>query len=75
MATINTTLSSFALVALTAAAFGIAASAIATECFDKNPSFKESKKDNYIFIIVNLVCNIFLVLISLISMYMSLRGN
>jgi len=75
MATINTTLSSFALVALIAAVFGIAASSIATECFDKNPSFKETKRDNYVFIIVNLVINILLVLLSLISIYMSLRGD
>jgi surface polysaccharide O-acyltransferase-like enzyme len=55
--------------ALIAAVFGIATSAIAIECFDKNQSFKDSKKDNYVFLIVNLVFNIIMTLVSLSFFY------
>jgi len=45
------------------AIFGIAASSIATECFNKHESFKKEKESNYNFIIVNMVCNIIMLLL------------
>lgn len=52
------------------AIFGIAASSIATECFNKNESYKTEKKSNYDFIIFNLVCNIIMVLLGAGCMYL-----
>ncbi len=52
------------------AIFGIAASSIATECFNKNESFKTEKKSNYDFIIFNLVCNIIMLLLGAGCIYM-----
>jgi hypothetical protein len=65
----NTQILSTAIIFLIAGILGIATSAIATECYDKNPAYKDSKKDNYNYVIVNLVCNIFLLLLSLYSLY------
>jgi hypothetical protein len=52
------------------AIFGIAASSIATECFNKNESYKTEKKSNYDFIIFNLVCNIIMLLLGAGCMYL-----
>lgn len=71
---VNMNLLGTAMIFLIAGILGIATSSIATECYDKNPEFKESKRDNYAYIIVNLVCNIFLLLISLYSLYLGFRS-
>lgn len=65
----NTQILLTAIIFLIAGILGIATSSIATECYDKNPAYKDSKRDNYNFVIVNLVCNIFLLLLSLYSLY------
>lgn len=65
----NTQILSTAIIFLIAGVLGIATSSIATECYDKNLAYKDSKKDNYNFVIVNLVCNILLLLLSLYSLY------
>ena len=66
----NTQILSTAIIFLIAGILGIATSSIATECYDKNPAYKDSKRDNYNFVIVNLVCNIFILLLSLYSLYL-----
>lgn len=68
---VDTKLLTTAIVFLVAGILGVATSSIATECYDKNPTYKESKRDNYAYIIVNLVCNIFLLLLSMYSLYLS----
>lgn len=65
---------SAAVVLLIGGIFGVAASSIATECFNKNESFKNEKKSNYDFIIVNLVCNIMLILFSFGSIYLAVTS-
>lgn len=54
---------------LIAGIIGVATSSIATGCFEKHPEYKDQKKDNFTFIIVNLVSNILFILISLVSLY------
>lgn len=51
------------------AIFGIAASSIATECMNKNDSYKSQNKSNYDFIIFNLVCNIIMLLLGIGCIY------
>lgn len=62
---------STALAIVVAAVFGIATSSIATECFNKNESFKNEKKDNFNFVVVNLVCNIVMLLLGFGCIYIS----
>ncbi len=52
------------------AIFGIAASSIATECFNKNESYKAEKKSNFDFIVFNLVCNIIMLLLGAGCIYL-----
>jgi len=68
---VDTKLITTAMIFLVAGILGVATSSIATDCFDKNPTYKDSKRDNYAYIIVNLVCNIFLLLLSMYSLYLS----
>ena len=70
----NTNLLGMAISVIVAAIFAIATSSIATECYDQNATFKESKKDNYNYIIVNLVSNILMLLVALFSLYLSFKG-
>lgn len=60
-----------ALALLIGGIFSIATSSIATECYNNNSAFKDTKKDNYTFLIVNLVSAILTVLIAFSSMYMA----
>lgn len=62
---------SAAVVLLTGGILGIVGSSIATECYNQNPTFKATKQSNFDFLIVNLVCNIMLILLSLGSVYLS----
>jgi hypothetical protein len=66
----NTKMLMIACATFISAIFGIAASSIATECFNKNESFKTEKKSNYDFIIFNLVCNIIMLLLGAGCIYM-----
>lgn len=59
-----------AVAIVVAAIFGIATSSIATECFNKNESYKAEKKDNFNFVVVNLVCNIVMLLLGFGCIYL-----
>jgi len=67
---VDTKLITTAMIFLVAGILGVATSSIATECYNTYPAYRDSKKDNYAYIIVNLVCNIFLLLLSLYSLYL-----
>lgn len=54
---------------LIAGVFGLAASSIGTECYNKNDSFKQTKINNFNFLIVNIVSAILLILLGSASMY------
>lgn len=57
--------------------FSIATSSIAIECYDykdhSTKKIKDEKKDNYTFLIVNLVFAIIMVLVSFASMYLAIK--
>lgn len=62
-----------AVAIVVAAIFGIATSAIATECYNsdkKGTELKEEKKSNFNFIVMNLVCNIVMLLLGFGCIYM-----
>lgn len=54
--------------------FSIATSSIAIECYNKNETMKNEKKDNYNFIIVNLTFAILMVLVSFASAYFAITA-
>jgi hypothetical protein len=57
--------------------FSIATSSIAIECYDykdTTKAIKDAKKDNYTFVIVNLVFAILMVLVSFASAYFAISG-
>jgi len=70
----NTKILMIALATFISAIFGIAASSIATECFNKHESFKKEKESNYNFIIVNLVCNIIMLLVGVGCIYVGVTS-
>jgi hypothetical protein len=51
----------------------IATSSIAIECYNANETMKNTKKDNYNFIIVNLTFAILMVIVSLASAYFAVQ--
>ena len=59
---------------MSTATFLIAASSIGLEAYNKNASFKESKKKNFNFLIFLLVCAILCVLLSFGGIYMGAQG-
>jgi hypothetical protein len=63
-----------ALALLLGGIFSTATSAIAIECYNQNTKFKESKNENFTFLIVNLVSAILLILVSFASMYLAAQG-
>jgi uncharacterized membrane protein len=72
----NTQMLMLACAVVISAIIGIATSSIATECFndEKHKKFKEEKKDNFNFVIVNLVCNILMILMGFSCTYLAIRG-
>jgi uncharacterized BrkB/YihY/UPF0761 family membrane protein len=58
-----------ALALLLGGVFSTTTSAIAIECYNQNSSFKESKNENFTFLIVNLVSAILLILVAFACMY------
>ena len=61
-----------ALAITIAAIFGIAVSSIATECYNSEKPGKELKKEkesNFNFIVINLVCNILMLILGMICVY------
>ena len=69
----NTQMFGTAISLLLVGILSIAASSIALECYNKNESMKNEKKDNYNFLIVNLVVAIIMVLVSFASMYLAVK--
>jgi uncharacterized protein YqhQ len=73
----NMRMMSTALAIVVAAIFGIATSSIATECYNsdkKGTDLKGEKKDNFNFIIINLVCNIVMLLLGFGCIYLSVTS-
>lgn len=70
----NTQMFMTAISLLLVGILSIATSSIAIECYNKNESMKTEKKDNYNFIIVNLVFAIIMVIVSFASAYFAIRG-
>ena len=61
---------------LVGAIFALASTSVGVECYNKHESFKEEKRRNFDFLILNIVCNIFLIIAAIVSMYMSFsRGQ
>lgn len=63
-----------ALAIVVAAIFGIATSSIATECYNsekKGTELKAEKKDNFNFIVINLVSNIVMLLLGFGCIYLA----
>lgn len=70
----NTQMFFTAISLLVVGILSIATSSIAIECYNNNAQMKTDKKDNYNFIIVNLTFAIIMVLVSLASAYLAIRG-
>jgi len=70
----NTQMFFTAISLLVVGILSIATSSIAIECYNKNEQMKTDKKDNYNFVIVNLTFAIIMVLVSLASAYLAIRG-
>lgn len=63
---------------LVAGTFGVAATAIGTECYNQDTEsgkkFKQDKKKNFNFLVSNLVCAILLILSGSGAMYLGVKG-
>lgn len=66
----NFTIIGAACLLLITAVIGIATAAIAIECYNFNEEFKTEKRNNWIYTIANLVCNILMVLLAFFCMYL-----
>jgi surface polysaccharide O-acyltransferase-like enzyme len=62
-----------ACVLLSAAVFLVATTSIATECYNQNKGFKDTKKDNFTFLVVTLVSAILMILSAFGSMYLGVK--
>jgi hypothetical protein len=60
-----------ALALLLGGIFSIATSSMAIECYNQHEPFKQSKMENFNFLIVNIVSAILLVLTAFVSMYLA----
>jgi len=69
----NVNLFLVAISGIITAIFAMATSSLATNCFNVNEKYKEENKDSFNYIIVNLVSNILMILISIGSIYMSVK--
>lgn len=70
----NIRMLSTALAIVVAAIFGIAVSSIATECYGsdkKGTELKAEKASNFNFIIVNMVCNILMLILGFVCIYLA----
>ncbi len=74
----NTQMLITAICLLIVGIFSIATSSIAIECYDykdhSTKKIKDEKKDNYTFLVVNLVFAIIMVLVSFASTYFAITG-
>jgi len=64
----------YSCILMSTATFLIAASSIGIEAYNKNPTFKGSKKNNFNFLIFLLVCAILSILMSFGGLYMGAQG-
>ncbi len=71
----NSKVLSAASLLLSAGVFMVATSSIATECYNANESFSNSKKENFTFLIVTLVVAVLIILSAFGSMYLGLTSN
>jgi hypothetical protein len=70
----NMRMMSTAIAIVIAAILGIATSSIASECFNKHESYKTEKKSNFDFVVINLVCNILMLLLGFICTYLAIQS-
>lgn len=68
----NTRMLSTAVAIVFAAIFGIATTSIAIECYNsQNAKIKEEKPSNFNFVVFNLVCNILMLILGFVCIYMA----
>lgn len=71
----NVTIIGAACLLLITAILGIATAAIAVECYRLNDYLQTEKRNNWIYIISNLVCNILMVLLAFFCMYLGFSNK
>ena len=63
------------LIVIVACIFSIASSAIGVQSFNDNPVYKESKKSNFGFVVVNLIVSIVVILLAFAALFLKLRAS
>lgn len=71
----NFTIIGAACLLLITAILGIATAAIAVECYRLNDYLKTEKRNNWIYTIANLVCNILMVLLAFFCIYLGFTNK
>lgn len=71
----NSKVLSTASLLLSAGVFMVATSSIATECYNVNESFSQSKRENFTFLIVTLVIAVLIIISAFGSIYLGLTSN
>lgn len=71
----NLTIIGAAFLLLLTAVLGIATAAIAIECYRLNEDLITEKRNNWIYTISNLVCNILMVLLAFFCMYLGVTDK
>jgi prolipoprotein diacylglyceryltransferase len=71
----NFTILGAACLLLVTAVLGIATAAIAIECYRLNENLITEKRNNWIYTISNLVCNILMVLLAFFCMYLGVTNK
>jgi divalent metal cation (Fe/Co/Zn/Cd) transporter len=71
----NITIIGAACLLLVTAILGIATAAIAIECYRLNDSLQTEKRNNWIYIISNLVCNILMILLAFYCIYLGFSNK
>ena len=61
------------LIVIVACIFSIASTSIGVQSFNDNPAYKESKKSNFGFLIVNLIVSIVVILLAFAALFLKLR--
>jgi len=71
----NLTIIGAACLLLLTAVLGITTAAIAIECYRQNDYLITEKRNNWIYTIANLVCNILMVILAFICMYLGVSNK
>jgi hypothetical protein len=71
----NLTIIGAACLLLLTAVLGIATAAIAIECYRQNDYLITEKRNNWIYTISNLVCNILMVILAFVCMYLGVTNK